>query len=145
MNDFKNIHIGKLIAIKAAESEMTFTRMCNYMKCSQEKLEEMFESKSIQAEDVLRFSKLFQYDFFRIYSHHLILYSPAEAIKKEPISSKLPNFRKRIYTKEIVDFILELVETGVKTKKQVIEDYKIPKTTLYKWIDKHQRKLLQEE
>lgn len=52
----------------------------------------------------------------------------------------MPQFRKNIYTKEIIYFILEIIQTGEKTKKQVIEDYNIPKTTLYKWIEKYTEK-----
>ncbi|WP_338075515.1 hypothetical protein [Chryseobacterium lathyri] len=35
--------------------------------------------------------------------------------------------------------MLHLVASGEKSKTQIIEEYKIPKTTLYKWIKKHQR------
>ena len=46
-------------------------------------------------------------------------------------------FRKNIYTREIIDFILEQINTNVKTPKQVVDDYNIPKTTLYKWMSKY--------
>ena len=78
--------------------------------------------------------------FFRIYTQHLILYAPLSAVDektKVKKKSSLPQFRKNIYTKEIIDFILEQIETKQKTIKQVIEEYKIPKTTLYKWISKY--------
>ena len=61
----------------------------------------------------------------------------AATYKTEPKKSALPQFRKNIYTKEIIDFILERIENGEMTKNQVIEQYGIPKTTLYKWIDKY--------
>lgn len=48
-------------------------------------------------------------------------------------------FRKNIYTREVIDFILEMVEKREKTKKQIIEEYNIPKTTLYKWIEKNRK------
>ncbi|WP_317043240.1 helix-turn-helix domain-containing protein [Chryseobacterium sp. OV279] len=84
---------------------------------------------------LLKWCKLLEYDFFRMYTQHLILYSPAtKQIKAE---TTLPRFRKNIYTKEIIDYILDLVQTGEKSKKQIIEEYKIPKTTLYKWISKY--------
>ena len=57
--------------------------------------------------------------------------------KKANKKITFPQFRKNIYTKEIIDFILEQIETKQKTIKQVIEEYKIPKTTLYKWISKY--------
>ncbi|MDR6514502.1 hypothetical protein J2780_001070 [Chryseobacterium camelliae] len=37
----------------------------------------------------------------------------------------------------MISFILEQIQTGKKTPNQVIQEYKIPKTTLYKWISKN--------
>ncbi|WP_316932888.1 hypothetical protein [Chryseobacterium sp. FH2] len=89
---------------------------------------------------VLRLSTLLEYDFFRVYSQHLILYAPQANAHYNNIANKkssLPYYRKNIYTKEMVDFVLEQVENGIKTKSQIIEEYRIPKTTLYKWISKY--------
>lgn len=58
-------------------------------------------------------------------------------MNKKNEKTSLPRFRKNIYTKEVIDFILELVNVGEKTKRQIIEEYCIPKTTLYKWISKY--------
>jgi len=84
----------------------------------------------------LKFSKLLEFDFFRIYSQHLILYAPATSrgISK---NNRFPKFKKNIYTKEIIDFIISEIQQGEKSKAQVMEDYGIPKTTLYKWIQKY--------
>ena len=100
----------------------------------------MYESKSLDTELLLRWSKLLEYDFFRIYSQHLILYAPISADEKanqQNVNTSLPQFRKNIYTKEIIDFILEQIEKKEMTKNQIMERYRIPKTTLYKWISKH--------
>ena len=111
------------------------------MKCTTEEVEQMYRQKSMDTEILLKWSKLLEYDFFRIYTQHLILYAPPSAetktVKKANKKITFPQFRKNIYTKEIIDFILEQIETKQKTIKQVIEEYKIPKTTLYKWISKH--------
>jgi len=133
---FKDIHIGNLIAQKTTENEIEKKRICNFLKCTEEEIAEMYQSKSLDAELILKWSKLLEYDFFRFYTQHLILYAPKSAEYKT-IKSELPQFRKNIYTKEVIDFILELIETGEKTKHQVIEEYNIPKTTLYKWIHKY--------
>ncbi|WP_353050493.1 hypothetical protein [Chryseobacterium sp. ISL-6] len=104
---------------------------------------EMYEAKSINTELLLGWSKLLRHDFFRIYSHHLILFAPAQdtdpkkAVQKKRNASS-PEFRKNIYTVEIIDFILETVSKGHKSRQQVINEYGIPKTTLYKWIVKYQ-------
>ncbi|MCQ9637346.1 transposase [Chryseobacterium sp. WG14] len=137
--DFKNIHIGQIIKKRVLESEIDIVRICNFLKCSDEEIDTMYTLKSLDSELLLRWSKLLEYDFFRIYNQHLILYAPQisrnqSQVKKE---SELPKFRKNIYTKEIIDFIVNLIESGEKTRAQVIEEYRIPKTTLYKWLEKY--------
>ncbi len=144
MIDFKDIHIGNLIEIKWKEKEIAIERTCNFFKCSEEEVGKMFLHASMNTEALLKWSKLLEYDFFRIYSGHLILYSPATSSNcntlKEKKPSLIPEFRKNIYNKEIIDFILELIVHDKKTKQQVIDEYNIPKTTLYKWLSKYKNK-----
>lgn len=137
--NFKHIHIGEMIEKIVAESGIEISRLCNFMKCSEEEILTMHKAKSLDSEILLKWSKLLDYDFFRVYSQHLILYAPPSATKKTLQTKKtsLPQFRKNIYTKEIIDFILKQISTGEMTKNQVIERYRIPKTTLYKWISKY--------
>ncbi|MFP3598699.1 helix-turn-helix domain-containing protein [Chryseobacterium sp. SIMBA_029] len=103
----------------------------------------MFAQENLSTYILLKWSKLLEYDFFRVYSHHLVLYSPQRRrngdIKHEkiPQQSVVPQFRKSLYTKEIIAFILELISSGEKSKKEIIEEYNIPKTTLYKWLHKY--------
>ncbi|WP_449399387.1 transposase [Chryseobacterium wanjuense] len=49
----------------------------------------------------------------------------------------MPQFRKNIYTKEVIDFVTELITSGEKNISQVVEKYGIPKTTLHRWIVKY--------
>lgn len=137
--DFKNIHIGELIHKRVLESGIDIFRICKFMNLLEDEIYAMYTLKSLDSETILRWSKLLEYDFFRIYTQHLILYAPVLAQNQydEKQKSDLPKFRKNIYTKEIIDFILNLIETGEKTKTQVIEEYRIPKTTLYKWFSKY--------
>ncbi len=138
--NFKDIHIGTIIKKKVEENGMDNARICNYMNCSEEKITEMYNAEDLNSNLILKWSKLLEYDFFRIYTQHLILYSPPKKImadKDLPTKEKsLPLFRKNIYSREIIEFILELIQTGAKTKAEVIQQYGIPKTTLYKWIYK---------
>ncbi|WP_294208130.1 transposase [uncultured Chryseobacterium sp.] len=141
--DFKTLHIGKLIKKKVMESGMETSRICNFLQLEEEEIDLMYQSASMKTEILLRWSKLLKYDFFRLYSQHLILYAPQQGInynKKPATESKLPEFRKNIYTQEVIDFILELIQTGKKTKLEIVEEYRIPKTTLYKWISKNKTK-----
>ncbi|MBJ5496559.1 transposase [Salmonella enterica subsp. enterica serovar Typhimurium] len=97
----------------------------------------MYDQKSIPSDTLLRWSKLLEYDFFRIYSQHLIMYSPSPKRHSSRKKTNLPKFRKNIYTEEIIEFIIELINNGTKTTHQVIEEYEIPKTTLYNWLKKY--------
>lgn len=137
--NFKNIHIGQLTREKVTESGIEISRICNFLKCSEEEIEKMYESESLDTEILLRWSKLLKYDFFRLYSQHLMLYTSSMGVenKMKTKKSSLPKFRKNIYTKEIIDFILEQIESEKMTKVEVIAKYRIPKTTLYKWISKY--------
>ena len=137
--NFKEIHIGKMLKIAVTESGIEMSRICNFMKCEEEEVKQIYLQENLSTDILLKWSKLLEYDFFRIYSQHLILYAPVSADNENTKTQKtnLPQFRKNIYTKEIIDFILEQVSSGEMTKTQVMEKYKIPKTTLYKWISKY--------
>ncbi|GAA4161089.1 hypothetical protein GCM10022217_26190 [Chryseobacterium ginsenosidimutans] len=140
MIDSKNIHIGKLIETRWLELNISIQRTVNFFKCTEEEIFAMFQEKELKTETLLNWSKLLQYDFFRMYSQYLILYSPSTSTdyrKRESKTSSLPSFRKNLYTKDIIDFLMEQLASGEKTKLQIINDYKIPKTTLYKWIKKY--------
>lgn len=139
--DFLKIHLGDLIKKTVEENEIEISRICNFIKCTELDVHRMYESKSLNTEVLLRWCKLLEYDFFRLYSQHLILYAPAlgnnETMIKKEKKISLPQFKKNIYTKQVIDFILEEISTNQKTKQQVMDRYNIPKTTLYRWISKY--------
>lgn len=137
---FKNIHIGKLVQARVNETDFSVERIINFLQCSEEDLEKMYDSASLDSEILLKWSKLLKYDFFRMYSQHLLLYSPPSSVTYNDTKNQkteLPEFRKNIYTVEIIQFILDLLRTNEKSKQQIISEYKIPKTTLYKWLKKY--------
>ncbi|KFE97512.1 transposase [Chryseobacterium formosense] len=138
--DFKNIHIGEMIEKRVQETNIDVNRICSFLKCTENEIQQMYTSKSIDSYTLLRCSKLLKYDFFRIYSQHILLFTSSSRKEKNTNEkSSFPEFRKNIYTKEIINFILETVNSGKMTKKEVINTYKIPKTTLYKWINKYNK------
>lgn len=140
MINLKDIHIGNLVEKKWRELDIPLDRVCNFFRCDEKEIKNMFQQKELDTGNLLRWSKLLEYDFFRLYSQHLIFYSPPVSISnknEKQIPCSLPVFRKSLYTQELIDFIIELINTGEKTKQEVITDYKIPKTTLYKWISKY--------
>lgn len=145
--DLKRIHIGEFIFELWQRSEIPMERVCNYFKCEEEEVRLIFKQETMTTDKLLRWSKLLGYDFFRIYSQHLILYAPGASNRDKDGKNKekrnkeqVPAFRKNIYTKEIIDYLLDLIRKEEKTPKQIIEEYKIPKTTLYRWMQKYKIK-----
>lgn len=136
--NFKEIHLGKLLQKKVEEENIGTARICHYFKTSEKEIDEMYKSISLDINMVLKWSKLLKYDFFRLYSHHLLLYAPKGSKKLNSKKSSLPSFRKNIYTREIIEFILDEIKNEGKTKKEIMTKYNIPKTTLFKWIQKYQ-------
>lgn len=141
--NYKNIHIGNLIKTAVTESRVELSRICNFLHCTEKEVGEMYTCSSLDTMVLLKWSKLLEYDFFRIYSQHLILYAPASPKTKNISSAEkktgLPRFRKNMYTREVIDFILEQIRNSKMTKEEIVIRYKIPKTTLYKWIDKYSK------
>ncbi|MCQ4138767.1 transposase [Chryseobacterium sp. HMWF035] len=139
-HNFKHINLGYLIRQRVLDYNITISRICLFFNTTETEIYEMYNSESLDSKTLLKWSKLLKYDFFRLYSQHLILYSPPTARDPEYKDKNiLPQFRKNIYTKEIIDFILEILETGYKTKDQIMAEYGIPKTTLHKWISKYKK------
>ena len=128
-----------MIEKEVADCGIEMSRICNFMKCNEEDINQMYLQENLSTDVLLKWSKLLEYDFFRLYSQHLIFYAPPSSEQKTKRNTKtvLPQFRKNIYTKEVISFILEQISTGEMTKNEVMEKYKIPKTTLYKWISKY--------
>ncbi|WP_353146080.1 transposase [Chryseobacterium sp.] len=143
--DFKDFHLGKLIKKLVDENDIDSLRISKFLRCSELDIQRMYEAKSLNTEVLLRWSKLLDYDFFRLYSQHLILFSPR--VKNQDSSlkltqrSNLPQFKKNIYTRQVIDFILEEIASGTKTRKEIMEDYNIPKATLYRWVNKYGSKI----
>ncbi|WPO83483.1 transposase [Chryseobacterium sp. JJR-5R] len=135
---YKEIHIGKLIKERVQELEISTERICNFLKKDEESLKKIYAGASVDTDVLLKCSKLLQYDFFRIYSSHLILYSPPSAVDKSKSlnSEKIPYFRKNIYTQEIKEFIIGKIKSGDMTHTQIINEYSIPKSTLHRWLQK---------
>jgi len=138
--NYINIHIGSLIKQAVIEQKKDMASICSFMKCTELQVREMFMQKSMDTDYLLKWSKLLDYDFFRMYTQHLILYAPSPNLKCEKsknTNSQLPQFRKNIYTREIIDYILEQVQTKEMTIHDILVKYRIPKTTIYKWISKY--------
>ena len=140
--NFKNIHIGKLIHQRMKELDIDVDRAARFLKVEDEDIENMFGKKSIDSVHLLAWSKLLEYDFFRIYSQHLILYAPQDKnkLKRKKQETTLPQFKKNIYTHEVIMYLIELVDKGKKSVRNIQDEYNIPSTTVFRWIDKYGKK-----
>ncbi|RLJ31954.1 hypothetical protein CLU97_1395 [Chryseobacterium sp. 7] len=111
--NLKNLNIGSLIKDSVVKSEIDMNRICNFLNCTEKEVLEMYVSMSLNTEVLLGWLKLLEYELFRLYPQHLILYVPQssmEYVHKKKEDSSLPAFRKNLYTKEIVEFVLEKIK-----------------------------------
>lgn len=143
MMDLKQINIGQLLENSVKENYIEIESLCSIFNCEAKDIEQMYNSDTLDTDILIKWSQLLQYDFFRLYSQHLVLYAPPSAsrynqieIKKE-VKPHEPQFRKNIYTKEIIEFIIRKINKGEMTREEIISNYRIPKTTLYKWLYKY--------
>jgi hypothetical protein len=104
----------------------------------------ILESEVISIDQLMKISKILEYDFFRLYSMHILLYAPPrmglnhrKSNSGKTQDTHLPGFRKNAYTIEIIKFILDKIKTGEMTVPEIITKYNIPKTTIYRWKHKY--------
>lgn len=134
----KNIEIelGSLIESRVTESGIRTSRICNFFNLPLKDINEMYRQTTLDTDVLLKWSRLLEYDFFRLYSEQFFLNIGRKPKLYDDISTSLPIFKKRIYTESSVAYILNLIKEGEKTKEQVIKELDIPKATLYKWLRK---------
>lgn len=122
----KNIHIGSLIKKRVNELDIDISRIIAFFKnYTESEIKNQYKSKSILTDDLLKWSKLLEYDFFRIYTQHIILYAPVGKTPSNSNSTKstvLPTYRKSVYTKEIIDFVLDLYTNENKKIQEISND-----------------------
>lgn len=139
--DYKNIHIGSHIKKIAQIKELSITRACIFLKCSHQDILIMYEQETLEAKTLLRWSKLLEYNFFMIYHTHLQMFSPISASTKLIAAKEKEReqyeFRKNIYSEEIILWLLKKMENGELTPQEIINKYHIPRTTIYRWKKRH--------
>lgn len=139
--DYKNIHIGTHIKRIADIKDLSISRACSFLKCSHKDIKDMYTQKSLDCELLLQWCKLLDYNFFMLYHSHLQLYKPSASITKLDVNVNKDlrenyMFRKNLYMPEIIDWLLGKLERKELTIKEIIETYKIPRTTIYRWKKK---------
>ena len=141
---YKNIHIGNLIGQRIKERGVLPEKIADRLGIDVESLNSIMDSDDIPTMQLLKISKILEYDFFRVYSMHILLYAPPSMglnSKKQGAGkaqvTHLPGFRKNAYTIEIIKFIIGKIDTGEMSIPEIIEKYNIPKTTIYRWKQKY--------
>jgi hypothetical protein len=135
MENLREIHIGNIISEYIEKEDIKANDVIKKMKISKHKLTSTLASKSIDSDELLKWSKFFNIDLFRLYSGHLILHHGISGIKpKKSIKTEKLIIRKNVYTIEIKKFIIDQVKNKELTVSDAISKYNIPKTTIYKWI-----------
>ncbi|WP_231433702.1 hypothetical protein [Chryseobacterium sp. Leaf313] len=81
--DFKNIHVGSLTEQKIRENKIEMARICSFMASTEDEIKIMLSSRDLNSDVLLKWCKLLEYDFLRIYSQQLILYAPVAASTTE--------------------------------------------------------------
>ncbi|MPS74967.1 MAG: transposase [Chryseobacterium sp.] len=137
--NYKDIIIGTLIRKRVEELGIDENDICSFMTCDKDTVAHTYMANTLDIDTVLKWSKLLKYDFFQLYSQHLMLTFPAKPIDNSiaKITYFLPRFRENLYSEDIIDFIMELIEKKEKTKRQVIEEYGVPEAVLNRWINKN--------
>lgn len=137
--NYKEINIGQLLSSRMRECKIDEERILNILNIDSATLNSIFQANDINTVMLLKLSKILDYDFFRLYSQHLLLYAPCShnSYDKQNSKSSLPIFKKQLYTKEIIDFILKKYFSKEMNKSQIMKVYNIPKSTLHRWIIKY--------
>lgn len=135
MENLREIHIGNVLTEYIEQEGIKHNDIIRKLKITKNKLSSTLSSKSIDTDDLLKWSKFLNVDLFRLYSGHLILHHGISGIKpqKKEKSDKLI-IRKNVYTFEIKKFIIDQIKNNEISIPMAISKYNIPKTTLYKWI-----------
>jgi hypothetical protein len=139
-NLVRNISIGDVIKDVMKRKNLNEEDIKIRFKCSTRTFNKMLESKSLDTMLLLKWSKLLRYDFFRLYSSHLMLHHGiSNTITKKVNHVELEgiHIRKNVYTKELIQFLVNKVRSNEMNSGQVIAKYGIPKTTFYKWLQKY--------
>lgn len=135
--NLKNIHIGQIIQAKVNEQVVKTERLTKYFDCNENEINQMYQSETMDTGLLLGWSKLLKIDFFRYFVAHLGMYHAINVNSGNKKTERpVGEFRKNVYTKEIIDFVLLQVKESKMTLTEIRKKYNIPKTTIYRWINK---------
>lgn len=134
--NFKKIHIGYVLKSIVHERNITEEEILKYFKISKETLDEIYNTKNVKLDELLKWSKFLRFDLFRLFSMHLMLHHGISITKsmKTADGNAGISIRKNVYTQEIKVFVVNQIRNEEISVADAIKKYSIPKTTLYKWL-----------
>lgn len=140
--NYKKIDIGKHIEKVAELRGVSLLRACKFFKCNKGDILDMYTKHSLDCELLLKWSKLLDYNFFMFYHTHLQFYKPSAVsanLKGVQLTEndKSYVFRKNLYSVDVVNWLMNKLDNGELTPKEIMLKYNIPRTTLYRWIRRH--------
>lgn len=143
--DYKNIHIGNYIKQISEIKSLDMSKAILYFKCTHQEVVNMYNQKTLDSGILLKWCKLLNYNFFMYYHTHLQIYKPLASSAKIPEdlmegqdkSFKEYSFKKNLYSPYIIDWILDKIKKKELTPKDVMDKYRIPKTTVYRWMKRY--------
>jgi predicted transcriptional regulator len=136
----RDIHIGDIISKILEIKRINKKDFGQSIDASIFEIKNILKGKSMDTNLLLKCSKVLRYDFFRLYSSHLMLHhgiSNSMSNKKEQNNIDGINIRKNVYTKELILYLISKVRNKEMTTKEVINKFGIPRTTFYKWLQKY--------
>lgn len=139
-NLVRDIHIGNIISQIIIEKKIDINELKARLGMSTRTFNKTLSSRSLDASVMLKWSKVLRYDFFRLYSSHLMLHhgiSNTLSKKTDDVNIQGIHIRKNVYTKEMIQFLINKVRNQEMTAMEIISQYAIPKTTFYKWLQKY--------
>ena len=133
--NFKKIHIGYVLKSIVYERKLEEEDVLKYFKITKETLDEIYNTRNVKLDELLKWSKFLRFDLFRLFSMHLMLHHGISITKSMKADGNAGiSIRKNVYTQEIKVFVVNQIRNEEISVTDAIKKYSIPKTTLYNWL-----------
>jgi hypothetical protein len=133
--NFKKIHIGYVLKSIVYERNLEEEDVLKYFKITKETLDEIYNTKNVKLDELLKWSKFLRFDLFRLFSMHLMLHHGISITKSMKADGNAGiSIRKNVYTQEIKVFVVNQIRNEEISVTDAIKKYSSPKTTLYNWL-----------
>jgi transposase len=136
--DLTDIHLGKIVKEQLDQKEIDLSKVCHSLACTPQRLEEILNSKSMDAETLLKFCSLLGDNLFLYFQDFLQINYPDSS--RANIKTRGLYFRKMVYSPKVKGFLINQVKWEGKNPSEVINKFHIPKNTFYRWLKMRKEK-----